>query len=163
MGDIARAAGLSVGQIYRYFDNKEALIAAIVQEDLANKQAKFAEFEATPGPIAETLINQCGSGLEHNYDLGRAALMMEVLAESARNAGLEAIVRDADANGRAMMDKLMRKARPDDSEAERAARGEVITMLFDGMAIRAINYPDGDRVAIAKVLKSVMRTVLLGD
>jgi AcrR family transcriptional regulator len=49
MADIAKAAGLSVGQIYRYFENKEAIIAAIVAQDLAEMREKFAEMESQPG------------------------------------------------------------------------------------------------------------------
>ena len=34
MAQIAAEAGMSVGHIYRYFDNKEAVITAIVAQDL---------------------------------------------------------------------------------------------------------------------------------
>src|ERR1700733_12776427 len=47
MAEIAQAANLSVGQIYRYFENKEAIIAAIVAQDHAAMREKFARLEAS--------------------------------------------------------------------------------------------------------------------
>ena len=46
--DIVKAAGLSVGQIYRYFENKEAMVAAIVAQDLAEMREKFAKLGFEP-------------------------------------------------------------------------------------------------------------------
>jgi len=49
---------------------------------------------------------------------------------------------------------------PDLDERERAARGEVISMLFEGLAVRGVNNPGGDRAAIAAVLRSVLKHLL---
>ncbi len=161
MAEIAASAGLSVGQIYRYFENKEAIIAAIVAQDLAEMHEKFAQFESADGPLAETMIAHCAVGIDAKYDCQRTALALEVLAEAARNPRVAAIVREADAQERALGLSMLDRVLPEGlSPAERAARGEVLVMLFEGMMLRAVSNPAGDRAAIARVLEMVMRCLL---
>ena len=162
MAEIAQAACLSVGQIYRYFENKEAIIAAIVARDLAEVRAKFAAFQSADGSLMETILDRCAGSVERNYDPDRACLQLEVLAEAARNPKVAEIVRDADCVERALIAQLLLRAGAGGGVAEVAARGEVLSMLVDGMAMRAVNNPDGDRGEIARVLKAVM-ALLLSD
>ena len=95
MADIAKAAGLSVGQIYRYFENKEAIIAAIVAQDLAEMRDKFAEIESRPGALLDAIEAHLPEGIDKCFDPRRATLALEVVAEAARNPKVAAIVRAA--------------------------------------------------------------------
>jgi len=161
MAEIAQAAGMSVGQIYRYFENKEAIIAAIVARDVAEMRDKFSELQNSGQPLIEAIISSCSEAVDHYYDLERSALLLEVVAEAARNPGVAAIVQAADAEERALAHDMIRQVLPAGcSERELAARGEVISMLFDGMAVRGVNNPAADRDAIGKVLGSVLRHLL---
>ena len=70
-------------------------------------------------------------------------------------------MREADATERALVCKLLEPLRPGDRcEVEMAARGEVLMMLFDGMIMRAVNHPEGDKAAIGEVMRSVIRHLL---
>lgn len=161
MAEIAQAAGLSVGQIYRYFENKEAIIAAIVARDMADMRDKFREMHEAGGPILDAVLAKCASALDESYDRERAALMLEVVAEAARNPAVAAILEAADAEERQMkLDLIARTLPPDCEERERLARSEVLSMLFEGMNVRAVNNPGADREAIARVLRWVMRHLL---
>ncbi len=161
MADIAKAAGLSVGQIYRYFENKEAIIAAIVAQDLAEMREKFAEMESHPGTLVDVIADHLPEAVDKCFDPRRAALVLEVLAEAARNPKVAAIVRSADDQERAFAEAMMERSRkPEWSEAEFRARGEVLGMLFDGMVMRAVNHPDTDRLALAGVLGATVRQLL---
>jgi len=161
MAEIAQAAGLSVGQIYRYFENKEAIIAAIVAQDVAEAREKFSRLEQSGEPLKGVILNDCSEAVDRNYDPERTALMLEVLAEAARNPQVAATVRAADAEERAFRLKILKQvAPPDCSDRELAARGEVLSMLFEGMAVRGVNNPDSDRAAISEVLRSVLSHLL---
>ncbi|CAN5444536.1 TetR/AcrR family transcriptional regulator [soil metagenome] len=161
MADIAKVASLSVGQIYRYFDNKEAIIAAIVAQDLAEMREKFAEMEARPGDLLDAMTEHLPEAVDKCFDLGRAALVLEVLAEAARNPKVAAIVRAADAEERIFARAMLERSRkPGWSDAEFQARTEVLGMLFDGMVMRAVNHPDTDREALANVLCATVRQLL---
>jgi len=163
MSEIAQAAGLSVGQIYRYFENKEAIIAAIVARNTAEMRDIFTEMRDAHEPILDVILDKCATAVEDAYDRDRAALMLEVVAEAARNPAVAAIVEAADAEERRMKLELVARTLPPDCDApERLARSEVISMFFDGMIVRGVNNPGADRQAIARVLRPVMRQLLAG-
>jgi AcrR family transcriptional regulator len=161
MAEIAQVAGLSVGQIYRYFANKEAIIAAIVARDMAEMSEKFSELQGGPEPMLEAILGKCATAVDALYDPTRAALMLEVAAEAARNPSVAAIVKAADTEERRMQQDLLKQVLPPScSERERLARGEVLSILFEGMSVRGVNNPDADREAISRVLRSVLRQLL---
>ena len=163
MAEIAQAAGLSVGQIYRYFENKEAIISAIVAHDMAEMRDKFSRLQSSGKPLIEAILGACSQAVDEHYDLTRSALTLEVLAEAARNPRVAAILQAADAEERAFQHDVLRQILPPGcSERELAARGEVLSMLFEGMAARGVNNPASDRQAIAEVLRAVLRHLLVG-
>ncbi|NUB45675.1 TetR/AcrR family transcriptional regulator [Fertoebacter nigrum] len=51
MQDLARAAGMSVGNFYRYFPSKAAIIEALVARDLAETEQDFAAIINSPAPM----------------------------------------------------------------------------------------------------------------
>lgn len=51
MQDLARAAGISVGNFYRYFPSKAAIVAALIAHDLAEMEQDFATVIAAPRPL----------------------------------------------------------------------------------------------------------------
>jgi AcrR family transcriptional regulator len=161
MADIAKAAGLSVGQIYRYFENKEAIIAAIVAQDLAEMREKFAEMESRPGDLLDAMSEHMPEAVDKCFDLRRAALTLEVLAEASRNPKVAAILQAADVQERVYAQAMLdRSRRPEWSDAEFEARCEAVGLLFDGMIIRAVNHPDTDREPLARVLMATIRQLL---
>jgi AcrR family transcriptional regulator len=52
MQDLARAAGMSVGNFYRYFPSKAAIVQAMCGYDLAEIQGEFAEIQSSDTPMA---------------------------------------------------------------------------------------------------------------
>ncbi|WP_068878689.1 MULTISPECIES: TetR/AcrR family transcriptional regulator [unclassified Phenylobacterium] len=161
MAEIAQTAGLSVGQIYRYFENKEAIIAAIVARNTAEMRDIFTEMQDAGEPLLDKILAKCVSAVDDAYDRDRAALMLEVAAEAARNPAVAAIVESADAEERRMKLALIERVLPPGCDpAEGLARSEVTSMLFDGMTVRGVNNPGADRQAIARVLRTAIRCVL---
>lgn len=161
MVDIAAEAKISVGIIYRYFANKEAIIEAIVARDMAEIRTKFGEWDVTPADhLLDTLLNFADEAIEQNYSRDKAGLALEVLAETARNPRVAAIVARADAQERELGRQLWRRIAPGLSEGTLAVREEVMVTLFDGMMVRAISNPGADRRALAKAFKQIMRALL---
>lgn len=52
MQDLARAAGMSVGNFYRYFPSKAAIVQAMCSYDLSEIQGEFAEIQTSDRPMA---------------------------------------------------------------------------------------------------------------
>jgi AcrR family transcriptional regulator len=162
MADIAQAASMSVGQIYRYFENKEAIIAAIVDQDVQDMREKFAELESSGMSLADAIIERADESLAWNYDPERAALRLEVFAEAARNPRVAAMLQASDAEERAFRREVLKRTGPPGlSDAELDARGEVLNMVFEGMLVRSVNNPGADQAAIAEVLRSTLRHLLV--
>lgn len=158
---IAVSAGMSAGHIYKLFENKEAIIEAIVERDTADLRQRFDALRRQRGPVSDNIAQECSKALERSYDPGRAALMLEIVAEAARNARVADIVRNADAREREMGFVLLQQAAPHDRDVRQiAARGEVLEMLFDGMAVRSVCNPGADRAEVAKVLDWIVRELI---
>ena len=51
MQDLARAAGMSVGNFYRYFPSKAAIVEQLIAHDLAEMEGHFAEIMTSPFPL----------------------------------------------------------------------------------------------------------------
>ena len=51
MQELARAAGMSVGNFYRYFPSKAAMVEAMITRDLAEVEEKFACIAAAEDPL----------------------------------------------------------------------------------------------------------------
>ena len=51
MQDLARAAGMSVGNFYRYFPSKAAIVEAFVTHDLIEVESEFAAVEQASDPM----------------------------------------------------------------------------------------------------------------
>jgi AcrR family transcriptional regulator len=52
MQDLARASGMSVGNFYRYFPSKSAIVQALIEFDLADIQNVFQAILAAPHPMS---------------------------------------------------------------------------------------------------------------
>ena len=70
VSDIAREAGMSQGNLYWYFDGKEALLQAILAEGFAALEAMTAEVAAYDGPPGSILTVLFDTSLALYRDLG---------------------------------------------------------------------------------------------
>ncbi len=157
---IAKAAGMSAGNLYHFFESKEAMIAALVQRKLDHSLALFAQIEDAED-LFQAMMDRIEAGLDEQTDLDNAALEMEILAEAARNPAVAAIVRAADAAKRQRLRRLYRATRqgrglPVEDEA---AATEVLTALFEGLQARAISHPQLDKAGLVPLLRLALRTL----
>jgi TetR/AcrR family transcriptional regulator, repressor for uid operon len=157
---ISKAAGMSPGHIYHFFESKEAIIAALVQRKLERSLEVVLHFESADD-LFQAMIDRVEMGLDEKTDLDTAALEMEILAEAARNPTVAAIVRDADAAKRARLRSLYIAARQARGleVADDAAAAEVLMALFEGLSARAISHPDLDKTALLPLLRIALRTL----
>ncbi|MBI1172267.1 TetR family transcriptional regulator [bacterium] len=84
MQDLARAAGMSVGNFYRYFASKSAIIQALILQDAAQIRRDFAAILDTPDPIA-TLARAIHDRIQSSACAKDAELWAEIEAASRRS------------------------------------------------------------------------------
>lgn len=163
MSEISKTAGMSVGHIYHYFENKEAIIGAIVEQDIADIATIFEEI-SREDDILTAMMARADHGVECHTDPDAAALFHEIMAEAARNPKVAAIVRRADQIKRQAIMDLMRKGRAarglSISAEDLDGRMEILAAIFEGLSARIIRNPAMNREATLLVLKGVMERLL---
>jgi len=164
MAQIAREAGMSVGHIYHYFENKEAIIAAIVDRDLARIIEVLEGFK-NADDIIRAMLNRVAADIDTHTDARDSALQLEILAESSRNPEVAKITRAKDEVGRKLLSNTIENGRSQRGlsplpAAELDARIDVMIALFEGLNCRGVSHPGLNRDGISAVLGKVLRQLL---
>jgi AcrR family transcriptional regulator len=83
MQDLARSAGMSVGNFYRYFPSKDAIIEALVAWDMEEIDQDFARIAQSPDPMA-TLRHVLAERIADGGCEEDSALWAEICAAAKR-------------------------------------------------------------------------------
>ena len=163
IAQISRAAGMSAGHIYHYFENKEAIIAAIVARDLERLLTLTAEMRSACN-VKEAMLECVATGVEDNLDPRYAGLNLEIVAEASRNARVAEIVRNADRACReslaVTLSDMRRASGHEDDDATIAAMVEVLAAMFEGLMCRTIRNPEIDRATVKRLFQGAVRDLL---
>lgn len=163
MAEISKTAGMSPGHIYNYFVNKEAIIEAIVAQNMAEMFSMLSAFAQLEGDLLDALVDGADQGVEKNLNPAYSALQLEMLSEAARNDKVAALLRHADQSARAQIKALLTgpegtlRSLPD-HEVE--ARLELLSSVFNGLLVRAVLNPQLSRHELLLALKPWLRHLL---
>ena len=138
MHDISAEAGISVGLIYRYFQNKEAVISAMA--DRHKKQIQEILERARQAPnlreSLETLFTaHCGETEPHVT----AAFVVDLFAEASRNPHVAELVNDVCETAMNGVTELI--ARSPERKGSNLSPREMAELIFavnDGMLLRGV-------------------------
>ena len=163
MQDIARACGLSMGLLYRYFDSKSAIIRAFSALDRDRMIVGITALAESPDFIAG-LAKLLKQELEAMRNADEFRLTTEVLSESTRDEVLresfsakELMLTTALSNAIARQQSMGRIAR--DLAPDEAAN--LVLAMVDGLSLRAfIDHRLGKRALDTLLQQSLSR--LLG-
>src|SRR3712207_1693066 len=84
MQDICAEAGMSAGNLYRYFRSKEAIIAAIAEAERVRNSALFELLERAEDPVLG-LMELARRYLRDMSERDAPMLCTEIIAEALRN------------------------------------------------------------------------------
>ncbi len=90
MQDLARGAGMSAGNFYRYFPSKNAIVEAIVTRDLEGVEADFASILQSASPL-EALRLKLRERMQTFADDEEGPLWAEIEAAAARRVEIAEI------------------------------------------------------------------------
>lgn len=165
MADIAAEAGMSVGNLYRYFANKEALILAFAEAEreratrLIARAAAGGDIVSLFGEALREVLGECTPE--------RMAVDLEIIAEAARPGPLHASVRDGEAETHRALATLIETARREGrlpaTGAEPETAATLMMALYDGVYSRRCFAPEFDADAIVKAAQAALRAVLIGQ
>jgi AcrR family transcriptional regulator len=137
MQDICAEAGMSPGNLYRYFPSKEALIAGISERNRADAAASFAQVTDAPDFFA-ALAELARHHLVERTD-SEVGLCAEIMSESRRNPDVARLYHDVENDIKTRIAAMLRFAAERgeiraDLDIEAAAT--VLMVLGDGMSWR---------------------------
>jgi TetR/AcrR family transcriptional repressor of uid operon len=157
MQEICAEAGMSPGNLYRYFPSKEALIAGICERNLAEAAEGFLAVDRAPG-FFEGLAALARHHLVERAD-EEAGLCAEIMAESRRNPEIARLHLEMERDIKCRLIDMLRRA---------AGRGEIsaavdlegaatmLMVLADGMSWRRASDPSfNSEAALPHVLHMV--------
>jgi len=90
MQDICAEAGMSAGNLYRYFRSKESIIAAIAEMERVRNAAAFELLERAEDPV-RGLTDLARAFLREIHGREAPALCTEIIAEALRNPEIRAM------------------------------------------------------------------------
>jgi TetR/AcrR family transcriptional regulator, repressor for uid operon len=161
MQDICAEAGMSPGNLYRYFRSKEALMAGIAERDRAEVGQQFASADLSHGLFAVL------EGMAHHHFAVRPTeqvlLCTEVMAEARRNPEIARISASFDADVKKWILELLRAAVergdvPKDVDLEAAVT--MLMIIADGVWWRRALDPDFDPASVVPLFMDITRHML---
>jgi TetR/AcrR family transcriptional regulator, repressor for uid operon len=158
MGEICAEANMSPGGLYRYFPSKEAIIAAMADDE---RRVATLAFQAvkTSDNFLMALSALCERFAEAYADPSRAAFAAELMAEAVRNPKFAAVARDAEGRIRAEVADLLRAGQAMGHVSKTLDADEAATVLMaaaDGLGLRLTFLGDYSAKAAASALKNLV-------
>ena len=161
MQEICTEAGMSPGNLYRYFPSKEALIAGISERNRADAVASFAQVDNAPdffAALAELARYHLVDRTDHEI-----GLCAEIMAESRRNSEIARLYLDVerDIRGRivAMLQSAIERGEiRADLDVDAAAA--VLMVLGDGMSWRRSVDPQFDAERALPMILTMVHCLL---
>jgi TetR/AcrR family transcriptional regulator, repressor for uid operon len=161
MQDICGEAGMSPGNLYRYFPSKEALIAGICERNRADAVASFALVDQAPN-FFDGLAGLARHHLVDRTD-AEVGLCAEIMAESRRHPDIAKLYQGIEHDIKDRIATMLRNA------AERGeirngldldAAATVLMVLGDGMSWRRSVDPAFDAEAALPLILQMVRCLL---
>ncbi|WP_313806240.1 helix-turn-helix domain-containing protein [Sphingobium sp.] len=141
MAELASAAQVSVGQIYRLFKGKEDIIEAIVASDAHDREAIILSLQARLNAGEISIEQTFELLLLEMMDNPHEALYFDILAEGFRNARVGGTIADMCARLRKSLGAFACVANPALSgEALKGAEEVILACLF-GLGHRSLSVP----------------------
>ena len=160
MQEISAAAAMSVGHIYHYFENKDAIIAAIVDQEVRQAAADFQKIGKAKD-IAAAMLEFASQCFARTMSDTHWTLSFEIAAEASRNPSVRAIVQDAQERiGLIVRETLVKAGVAPRSRAQLDALIDVLRAMFAGLPIVAIYSPKLNQDAMLRECRRVIKFLL---
>lgn len=159
MNDVAAEAGMSPGNLYRYFASKDAIVAGIAERDRMEIAADFAKLEPSRGGLLDQL-EELGRHHMTRKPREKAIIAVQIWAEATRNpemARMCAGIDDAVAIGLTAAVAAAAASGELPRNLDQARFLQAIFMMADGFFCRRAVDPDFDAAAGAETLFAAMR------
>ena len=139
MQDLAREAAMSPGNIYRYFDSKEAVVLGLAERD-RERGAVLVEMLERSGD-RRGVLNGILAAYFTEMTRGAAILRLDLWGEATRNPAIGAMIEHGDAEGRTWLIETFSTIAP---ACDAAGLFEAVAPLMKGIFVSRALIPDYD-------------------
>jgi AcrR family transcriptional regulator len=160
IAQICDEAGISPGHLYHYFASKEAIIGAITSAGLEYTKARLAEVTEDQDPI-RTLVSEFERLKALNKT--KSGVLLDVLAEAARNPEIGKILQDTSEAMRRLMAEFLRRGQAHgqiDPELDADMASAMLISLIDSSKTLLIRAPTLDDKRSADALDKMITRFL---
>jgi len=162
MQDLAKSVGMSVGNFYRYFPSKAAIVEAIVMGDMADMDRDFKAIITSDDPMLHlrATIRQRVSDEGNCNDDGR--LWAEITAAALRKPDIGAVTGRMEAGIVGYLCSVFAQVTgvtPDEAEARYAAHARLIVMLVKATGMESSQPGRAHNELMALVQRIIDRTL----
>jgi TetR/AcrR family transcriptional regulator, repressor for uid operon len=160
--EICAAAGMSPGNLFHYFDSKDAIIQAIAEEDQRETAAMFAQLDAADN-VLDALLEMAEGAMTLASDQVYARISIEIAAEATRNPKITAMFVVNEGQTKAALVALLARG-IDRGQIDRTLdpilAATWLIALLDGAIGRAVMDPTFDPKAHAPMLRLLITRFL---
>jgi AcrR family transcriptional regulator len=163
MASIAETAQMSAGLMYRYFENKSAIVLAIIERELQEGRSQIAQLRSSSELVA-ALLDVFTRWQARDPGAMSVALFLEMSAEATRDPQIAAALRRSDALILSDLAAWMNRAREDGGlglpPETVATRAFLLECFIRGLAVTAVRHPDIDAATVRASIDSVVSRLL---
>jgi AcrR family transcriptional regulator len=163
MQDVAKEAGMSAGNLYRYFVSKDQLVSGLCERDRERFGADFQHV----GEADDVMAALVALGRQHFVEepRSRCVQFMEIWAEATRNPAVAEVCATIDGEVHSRLVGIIEAAKaagqvPDSVDSD--ALVTVISALGDGLFMRRALDPDFDANEGFRLLLAVLDGIVAG-
>ena len=163
MQDVAAEAGMSPGNLYRYFPSKDAIVVGLTERDRSNVAKDFTAFDS--GDDFMTAFMKLGRKHFEEEPRAKAIMCLEIWAESARNPSFATVCAEFEQFVIARLTEVLGQARERGEigpEVDPEAVARIISTLADGLFVRRAIAPGFDAAREVPNVISLIGALLSG-
>lgn len=159
MQDLARACGMSVGNFYRYFPSKAAIVAALVTRDLAEVEDQFSQIIESPDPM-RTLREALRFRIEEDTCTDDGQLWAEVTAAARRKPEIAEIALQMETEVKRYLCIVFARVRDisfDEAHVTYGAHASLLVMMVKASAMHRSQTPQAQEDLTALIIRTLNR------
>lgn len=161
MQDLARAAGISVGNFYRYFPSKADIVAQLIAQDLAQMEHDFQTAMAAADPL-QALRDQVRARVTQHQSCNDGQLWAEITAAALRKPEIGAACMTMETTVVRYLTQafaVVTGLSPDQAQARFAAHATFIVLLVKSAAMMAPQQDQARSDLNTLILRSIDNTL----
>jgi AcrR family transcriptional regulator len=162
MADIAKAARMSPGHIYHYFENKEAIIEAVVDQCRWRGEIILAHVTSFDD-VVQAILQVSVEWLRKWSGVAEPVLVLESFAEAARNPVIAGLFFDCDGALQTKLREILEKGQTQgvvDHRVDIALVCQLLTVALCGLVVHMAVHPDFDGADLDRMQGFITKALL---